>query len=107
MLGALQRAEIFDRHYARHSSIESVELRTELAAVPGRGNPSRVACEAVRQAFEMEHVGLGGDLEGLHANVEEFIDVGDRVVLLQHELRRGRGSGVEVESETGGPLRPA
>jgi ketosteroid isomerase-like protein len=26
--------------------------------------------------------------------------VGDRVVVLQHERRRGRGSGVEVESET-------
>jgi ketosteroid isomerase-like protein len=31
---------------------------------------------------------------------QEFIDTGDRVVVLQHELRRGRGSGVEVESET-------
>jgi ketosteroid isomerase-like protein len=30
----------------------------------------------------------------------EFIDVDDRVVVLQHERRRGRGSGVEVESET-------
>jgi ketosteroid isomerase-like protein len=31
---------------------------------------------------------------------KEFIDAGDQVVVLQHELRRGRGSGLEVESET-------
>ncbi len=31
---------------------------------------------------------------------EEFIDAGDNVVVLMHEYRRGRGSGVEVESDT-------
>jgi ketosteroid isomerase-like protein len=31
---------------------------------------------------------------------EEFIDAGDRVVVLLHEYRRGRGSGVELELET-------
>jgi uncharacterized protein len=31
---------------------------------------------------------------------EEFIDAGDSVVVLLHEYRRGRGSGVELESET-------
>jgi ketosteroid isomerase-like protein len=30
----------------------------------------------------------------------EFIDVGDKVVVLQHERRRGRLSGVEVEHDT-------
>jgi ketosteroid isomerase-like protein len=31
---------------------------------------------------------------------EEFIDAGDNVVVLLHEYRRGRGSGVELETET-------
>jgi hypothetical protein len=31
---------------------------------------------------------------------EEFIDAGDEVVVLMHEYRRGRGSGVELESDT-------
>lgn len=30
----------------------------------------------------------------------DFIDAGDRVVVLQHERRRGRRSGVEVEHDT-------
>ena len=31
---------------------------------------------------------------------EEFIDAGDNVVVLLHEHRRGRGSGVELETKT-------
>ncbi len=31
---------------------------------------------------------------------EEFLHVDDRVVLLLHEYRRGRGSGIEMESDT-------
>ena len=31
---------------------------------------------------------------------EEFIDAGDDVVVLMHEYRRGRGSGVELETDT-------
>jgi ketosteroid isomerase-like protein len=31
---------------------------------------------------------------------EQFIDAGDRVVVLLHEFRRGRGSGVELETDT-------
>jgi uncharacterized protein len=31
---------------------------------------------------------------------EEFIDAGDRVVVLVREFRRGRGSGVELEADT-------
>jgi ketosteroid isomerase-like protein len=32
---------------------------------------------------------------------QEFIDAGDNVVMLLHEYRRGRGSGVPLESDTG------
>ncbi|MFI5025607.1 MAG: nuclear transport factor 2 family protein [Solirubrobacterales bacterium] len=31
---------------------------------------------------------------------EEFLDAGDEVVVLLHEYRRGKGSGVELESKT-------
>jgi ketosteroid isomerase-like protein len=31
---------------------------------------------------------------------EEFIDAGDNVVVLLHEYRRGRGSGIELEADT-------
>ena len=31
---------------------------------------------------------------------EEFIDAGDDVVVLLHEYRRGRGSGIELEAKT-------
>ncbi len=31
---------------------------------------------------------------------EEFIDAGDNVVVLLHEYRRGKGSGIELETET-------
>ena len=31
---------------------------------------------------------------------EEYIDAGDDVVVLMHEYRRGRGSGVELETKT-------
>ena len=56
-----------------------------------RTGTSRVACEAVRRNLEIGDE----DWEETQARAQEFIDVGDRSVLLQHELRRGRGSGVE------------
>ena len=33
-------------------------------------------------------------------DAEEFIDAGDCVVVLLHEFRRGKGSGVEMETDT-------
>jgi ketosteroid isomerase-like protein len=52
---------------------------------------------AVREMFE----GWDEEVwEEIRLSPQEFIDAGDQVVVLQHELRRGRGSGVEVESET-------
>ncbi|MFL5820663.1 MAG: nuclear transport factor 2 family protein [Solirubrobacteraceae bacterium] len=35
----------------------------------------------------------------------EFIDVGDAVVVRQHERRRGRQSGIELEADTAAVLR--
>ena len=31
---------------------------------------------------------------------QEFLDAGDRVVILLHEYQRGKGSGVELEVDT-------
>jgi ketosteroid isomerase-like protein len=51
----------------------------------------------IDQTFESE------DLEAWEERrlePEEFIDAGDDVVVLLHEYRRGKGSGVELETET-------
>src|SRR3954467_15733253 len=51
----------------------------------------------IDQMFEAE------DLEAWEERrleAEEFIDAGDNVVVLLHEYRRGRGSGVELETDT-------
>jgi ketosteroid isomerase-like protein len=51
----------------------------------------------IDQTFESE------DLEAWderRLEAEEFIDAGDNVVVLLHEYRRGKGSGVELETET-------
>jgi ketosteroid isomerase-like protein len=51
----------------------------------------------IAQVFEEE------DLEAWEERrleAEEFIDAGDNVVVLLHEYRRGRGSGVELETDT-------
>ena len=51
----------------------------------------------VEQTFEAQ------DLEAWEErrlDVEEYIDAGDNVVVLLHEYRRGRDSGIELEAET-------
>jgi ketosteroid isomerase-like protein len=50
-----------------------------------------------RQSFEQEDA-EAWDERRLQA--EEFIDAGDRVVVLVREFRRGRGSGIELETDT-------
>ena len=74
-----------------------VSPEVELHGTSGGLSDGSVArgIEAVGQTFEMWDEDWETDLIP-----QEFIDAGDQVVLLQHELRRGRGSGVEVESDT-------
>ncbi len=50
-----------------------------------------------RQSFEQEDA-EAWDERRLEA--EEFLDAGDRVVVLVREFRRGRGSGIELETNT-------
>ena len=52
---------------------------------------------------EIDETFEGEDLEAWEERrleAEEFIDAGDDVVVLLHEYRRGRGSGVELEGKT-------
>jgi ketosteroid isomerase-like protein len=53
--------------------------------------------QQIRQEFQQEDA-EAWDERRLEA--EEFIEAGDRVVVFLHEFRRGRGSGVELETET-------
>ena len=53
--------------------------------------------QQIRQEYQQED-SEAWDERRLEA--EEFIDAGDRVVVLLHEFRRGRGSGVELEADT-------
>ena len=50
-------------------------------------------------AHEFEEVDLEA-WEERRLEPEKFIDAGDNVVVLLHEYRRGRGSGIEVETDT-------
>jgi ketosteroid isomerase-like protein len=52
--------------------------------------------EQIRDFFEQD--AEAWDERRLEA--EQFIDAGDSVVVLLHEFRRGKGSGVETETDT-------
>jgi len=77
--------------------IDLVSPEVELHGTRGGLSDGSVArgIQAVRQTFEL----WDEDWE-TKLSPQEFIDAGDQVVVLQHELRRGRGSGVEVDAET-------
>ncbi len=50
-----------------------------------------------RQSFEQEDAEAW---EERRLEPQEFIDAGDRVVVLVREFRRGKGSGIELEADT-------
>jgi ketosteroid isomerase-like protein len=52
--------------------------------------------EQVRKFFEED----SDAWDERRLDAEEFIDAGDCVVVLLHEFRRGKGSGVEIETDT-------
>ena len=78
---------------------ELTDPRVELHGTVGGLSEGSVAHgpAAVREAFEEWDTEAWDETQ---LTPEEFLDGGDCVVVMQHELRRGRGSGVEVESET-------
>ena len=51
----------------------------------------------IDETFEAEELEAW---EERRLEAEEFIDAGDDVVVLLHEYRRGKGSGVELETKT-------
>jgi ketosteroid isomerase-like protein len=53
--------------------------------------------DQIRKVFEQEDAEAW---EERRLEAEEFIDAGDCVVVLLHEFRRGKGSGVEMETDT-------
>jgi uncharacterized protein len=53
--------------------------------------------EEIRRLFEQEDAEAW---EERRLEAEEFIDAGDCVVVLLHEFRRGKGSGVAMETDT-------
>jgi len=79
-------AQLFDPEVELHGTVGGLS----------EGSVAR-GLQQIRRVFE-EWDTEAWDESRLEA--EGFIDAGDRVVMLQHELRRGKGSGVEVESDT-------
>ena len=79
-------AQLLDPEVEFHGTVGGLE----------EGRVARGFPQAV-QVFEEE------DLEAWEERrleAEEFVDAGDEVVVLLHEYRRGRGSGVELEADT-------
>jgi ketosteroid isomerase-like protein len=62
----------------------------------GEGHVSR-GVDQIRQRYEDENIEVWDEHR---MEPERFIDAGERVVVLQHEYQRGRGSGVEIEIDT-------
>ena len=62
----------------------------------GEGNVSR-GVDEIRQRFEAENIEVW---EEHRIEPVRLIDAGERVVVIQHEYQRGKGSGVEIEIDT-------
>jgi ketosteroid isomerase-like protein len=76
-----------------------VDPEVEFHGTVGGLEEGRIAHGLAEIAQEFEERDLEA-WEERRLEAEEFIDAGDNVVVLLHEYRRGRGSGVELESET-------
>jgi ketosteroid isomerase-like protein len=76
-----------------------MDPQVEMHGTVGGLEEGRIAhgLSQIDETFEKEDL-EAWDVRRLEA--EEFIDAGDDVVVLLHEYRRGRGSGVELEAET-------
>jgi ketosteroid isomerase-like protein len=93
--------ELFEsfRGWGRGWTARLVDPEVEFHGTVGGFEEGRVA-HGLPQIVEMFEE---GDLEAWEERRFEpkgFIDAGDNVVVLLHEYRRGRGSGVELETDT-------
>ena len=83
----------------QEKAAELVDPEVEFRGTIGGVQEGQVAhgVSEIDETFEAE------DLEAWEERrlePEAFLDAGDEVVVLLHEYRRGRGSGIELESET-------
>ncbi len=79
-------AELVDPDVEQHGTVGGL----------GEGHISR-GVDEIRQRFEAEDNEVW---EEHRIEPVRFIDAGKRVVVIQHEYQRGRGSGVEIEIDT-------
>jgi ketosteroid isomerase-like protein len=84
-------AELVDPKVELHGTVGGVE----------EGRVYRGLAELIREYDEVD----GEAWDERRLDPEEFLDAGDQVVVLLHEFRRGRGSGVEVEIDTAAVFR--
>ena len=83
----------------QEKTAELVDPKVEFHGTVGGLQEGQIAYgqSEIDQTFESQ------DLEAWEERrleAEEFLDAGDDVVVLLHEYRRGKGSGVELETET-------
>ena len=83
----------------QEKAAELVDPKVEFRGTIGGVQEGQVAhgVSEIDEAFEAE------DLEAWEERrlePEAFLDAGDEVVVLLHEYRRGRGSGIELETRT-------
>jgi ketosteroid isomerase-like protein len=79
-------AELFDPDVELHGTVGGLS----------EGSVAR-GLQRIRQEFEQWDAEAWDESR---LEPERFIDGGNRVVVLQHEFRRGKGSGVELETDT-------
>ena len=82
-----------------NSLSELIDPDFEFRGTVGGLEEGRIArgAQQVREVFEREDLDAWDERR---FEPEDFIDAGDCVVVLQREYRRGRASGVELETET-------
>jgi ketosteroid isomerase-like protein len=83
----------------REKTAELVDPEVEFHGTVGGLQEGQIAQGQSEIDREFEEVDLEA-WEERRLEAEEFIDAGDDVVVLLHEYRRGRGSGVELEAKT-------
>ena len=81
-----QVAELVDPEVELHGTVGGVQ----------EGQVYRGLAEVVREYDEVD----GEAWEERRIEPEEFLDADDHVVVMFHEFRRGKGSGVELELDT-------
>ncbi len=88
---------MFQRDWPRATALADPEI--ELHGTVGGVGEGRVYRGLVEIAREYDEVD-GEAWEERRLEPTGFLDAGDNVLVLFHEYRRGRGSGIEVESDT-------